>query len=63
MSMLKTYTYSDFFLNSRKKWVKHKLGTFSQIYTYAFSDFKKKKKEKKGEKQNKQTNKKQNKKH
>ena len=31
MSMLKTYVYSDF-LNSRKKWVKHKLKTFSQIY-------------------------------
>ena len=25
--MLKTYTYSDSFLNSRKKWVKHKLWT------------------------------------
>ena len=32
--MLKTYVYSDdfFFLNSRKKWAKHKLKTFSQIY-------------------------------
>ena len=37
MSMLKTYTYSDFFLNSRKKWVKHKLETFSQIYINMFS--------------------------
>ena len=26
--------YSDFFLNSHKKWVKHKLETFSQIYIY-----------------------------
>ena len=32
MSMLKIYTYSIFFLNSCKKWVKHKLETFSQIY-------------------------------
>ena len=32
MSMLKTYVYSGVFLNSRKKWVKHKRKTFSQIY-------------------------------
>ena len=34
--MLKAYMYSDFFffLNSRKKWVKHKLKTFFQIYLY-----------------------------
>ena len=30
--MLNTYMYSDFKKNSRKKWVKHKLKTFSQIY-------------------------------
>ena len=29
--------YSDFFLNSRKKWVKQKLETFSQIYIYMLS--------------------------
>ena len=35
MSMLKIYMYSDdFFLNYRKKWVKHKLKIFSQIYIY-----------------------------
>ena len=31
MSMLKTYVFR-FFLNSCKKWVKHKLKTFSQLY-------------------------------
>ena len=32
MSMLKTYTFFFFFLNSRKKWVEQKLKTFSQTY-------------------------------
>ena len=47
MSMLKTYIYSDFFLNSRTKWVKHKLKTFSQIYICFVKSIQKKKKKKK----------------
>ena len=55
MSMLKTYIYSDFFififLNSRKKWVKHKLKTFSQIYICFVKSIHKKKKRKKKQQQ------------
>ena len=37
MYMLKTYICIQIFKNIRKKWVKYKLKTFSQIYIYALS--------------------------